>query len=41
MSFYSEAAIRYKYLKEMEEQVIAVLKVERENKKAIAHIPVW
>ena len=35
MSFYNEAAIRYKYLKEMEDQLRLISGVER-NKKAIA-----
>ena len=35
MSFYNEAAIRYKYLKQIEEQVRLISTVER-NKKAIA-----
>lgn len=35
MSFYNEAAIRYKYISEIEDQVRALVAVER-NKKAIA-----
>jgi hypothetical protein len=35
MSFYNEAAIRYKHLSEIEEQVRAIVRVER-NKKAIS-----
>ena len=35
MSFYNEAAIRYKYLSEIEDQVRAIVAVEK-NKKAIA-----
>lgn len=35
MSFYNEAALKYKYLRDIESQMRAVLKIER-NKKAIA-----